>query len=184
MSNQFFVRVGVLGQIGCFSSADRIDFHRNCRVICRTTRGLEIGQVLARAETNHGSHPTDGVLLRPVTPEDDLLLARLEKKKQAAFQACLDTLAEQGVSAVLMDVEHLFDGQSLYFYFLGEVPPQVESITNHLAESYEATVQFRRFAEVLAEGCGPGCGTDDAVNGCGSSCDTCAIAGSCSTGNR
>ena len=46
-----------------------------------------------------------------------------------------------------MDVEHLFDGQSLYFYFLGEVQPEWESLTTELAATYEAKVRFQPFAE-------------------------------------
>ena len=36
-----------------------------------------------------------------------------------------------------MDVEHLFDGRSLFFHFLGDVPPEVEAVTQELAEAYE-----------------------------------------------
>ena len=80
-----------------------------------------------------------------------------------------------------MDVEHLFDGQSLYFYFLGEVTPELDAITGELAEIYETKVQFRKFAETLVKGCGPDCGTEDAAgNGCGTGgCATCAAASAC-----
>jgi hypothetical protein len=86
------------------------------------------------------------------------------------------------MSAVLVDVEHLFDGQGLFFYFLGEVPPEIESFTAHLAEAYETKVQFRRFTETLIEGCGPGCGTEEAKGqgGC-DSCTSCAVASACGT---
>jgi hypothetical protein len=52
-----------------------------------------------------------------------LLYARLEKHRHAAYRACAALLAEHSISAVLVDVEHLFDGQGLFFYFLGDVPP-------------------------------------------------------------
>ncbi len=81
-----------------------------------------------------------------------------------------------------MDVEHLFDGRTLWFYFLGEITPELSSITDELAELYEAQVQFRRFAETLTAGCGPGCGTEDAQGqGCQSCGTGCAIAGACGT---
>jgi hypothetical protein len=72
-----------------------------------------------------------------------------------------------------MDVEHLFDGQSLVFYFLGPHDPRLETITAELAEVYEAKVQFRSFADAVNVGCGPGCGTSEAIGGgCGTSCST------------
>ena len=172
----YFVRVGVFGAVGCFHAADGAGYLRAARVICRTSRGLEVGEVLAEATA---AEAPDGTVLRAVTVEDDLLLARLEKHKDQAYQACLDLLQERQLSAALMEVEHLFDGQSLYFYFLGQPSPEVEALTDELAEAYETQVRFRRFAETLSEGCGPDCG-EEAAGGCDSGgCSSCAVAAAC-----
>jgi hypothetical protein len=71
----------------------------------------------------------------------------------------------------------------LYFYFLGEVTPALEAVTEELATAYETKVQFRRFAETLTHGCGPGCGTDQAQgSGCSDgACTSCALAGACAS---
>ena len=149
-------------------------------MICRTSRGLEVGEVLAPADQIGDGGASDGSLLRRKTVEDELLIARIERHKDRAYQACREMLAERGISAVLLDVEHLFDGQSLYFYFLGEVTPEVEAVTAALADVYEANVQFRKFAETLSQGCGSGCGTEEASGGgCGSHCVTCVAVGHC-----
>ena len=89
-------------------------------------------------------------------------------------------LAERGVSAVLLDVEDLLDGQGLYFYFLGEVTPEIDACTAELADAYDAAVKFRQFTDTLLEGCGPGCGTDEAKGqgGC-ATCTGCAVASAC-----
>ena len=112
--------------------------------------------------------------------EDDLLVARLEKHRHEAFIACSELLASEGVPAVLVDVEHLFDGQGLFFYFLGEVPGSATGVIERLAETYETKVEFRKFTETLIEGCGPGCGTEEAMGqgGC-PSCTSCAVATAC-----
>jgi cell fate regulator YaaT (PSP1 superfamily) len=180
MAGQHFVRVGVLGSVGRFVSADGARYRRGARVICRTPRGLEVGEVLAAGES--ASHaPPEGSLLRGVTVEDDLLLARLEKNRAAAFAACSERLAEMAAPAVLVDVEHLFDGQSLFFYFLGEADPRLDAITSDLAEVYEAKAQLQKFAETLTAGCGPNCGTEEG-GGCGSGgCSTCAVLGACTS---
>jgi cell fate regulator YaaT (PSP1 superfamily) len=171
-----YVRVGALATVGCFQSAGAESFGRGTRVVCRTPRGLEVGEVLSSVETG-ASDAAEGTLLRRVTVEDDLLLARLERNREVAYRACEERLIERGIDATLVDVEHLFDGQSLYFYFLGETTPELDSLTAELAEVYEAQVQFRKFTETLVAGCGPGCGTDEAENGCASGgCSTCAVA--------
>jgi cell fate regulator YaaT (PSP1 superfamily) len=183
MSRQHLVRIGTLGQIGRFTSADVNRYARGARVICRTSRGLEVGEVLTPPGEDGEVSPADGTLLRGMTVADELLLARLERHRDDAYHACTALLAERGIAAVLMDVEQLFDGQSLYFYFLGEVTPALEAVTEELATTYETKVQFRRFAETLTHGCGPGCGTDQAQgSGCSDgACTSCALAGACAS---
>jgi hypothetical protein len=114
-----------------------------------------------------------------VTVEDHLLIARLEKNRLEAYEACCRRLVERGSSAILLDVEHLFDGRSLYFYFLGETTPELDSLTAELAETYEAKAQMQKFADTLTAGCGPNCGTEEGA-GCGSGgCSTCSVLSAC-----
>jgi cell fate regulator YaaT (PSP1 superfamily) len=152
-------------------------------VVLRTRRGLEIGQVLSPPDERDDSRQfADGDILRGMTVQDELLHARLEKNRQEAYQACSSLLAKNGVHALLVDVEHLFDGQGLFFYFLGDVNSALESYTERLAATYETKVQFRKFTETLIEGCGPGCGTEE-VKGRGGceTCSSCAVSGACGT---
>ena len=144
----------------------------------RTRRGLEVGEVLSSDNRDNVVEPPDGQLLRAVTVEDDLLLHRLEKNRENAYAACVELLEQRQIEATLMDVEHLFDGSSLYFYFLGNVTSEIESVTRELAETYEAKVQFREFTDAVERGCGPDCGTETA-EGCGTGCSSCAVASAC-----
>ncbi|NOZ40406.1 MAG: hypothetical protein GXP24_09290 [Planctomycetes bacterium] len=174
------VRYSLLGEVGRFVAADAVRYPRNSRVIVRSARGLEVGEVLAEPLPTEIGDPSDGQILRKMTVEDELLVARLEKHRHTAFEACSALLQEHNVRATLMDVEHLFDGAGLFFYFLGEVPAEAEQFTQQLAAAYETTVEFRKFAETLAEGCGPGCGTEAAMGqgGC-DDCTSCAVAAAC-----
>lgn len=181
---QHFVRVGLLGQIGRFAAEGGGRFARGNRVVLRTARGLEVGEVLSAAENVPGE--VDGALLRRLTVEDDLLLARLEKNKGEALLRCEEALKSRGMDVVLIDVEHLFDGKSLFFYFLGDTSPELDAITAELANAYDSEVQFQKFSDALTVGCGPGCGTEAATgSGCGTSgggCSSCGIASACGTG--
>ena len=186
MSRYHLVRVGAMGQVGRFAAVDAVRYPRHSRVIVRTRRGLEIGGVLTEPDdSDDGRTFADGDILRGMTVEDELLEARLEKHRHEAYAACAALLAEHKLPTMLVDVEHLFDGQGLFFYFLGEVPPAVETYTGRLAEAYETKVQFRKFTETLIEGCGPGCGTEEAKGqgGC-DSCTSCAVASACGTKRR
>lgn len=172
------VQVGLFGSVGRFRAADGRPRQDGTEVICRTERGLECGRVL-RVLPDDDCTAEDGVLLRKVTRDDRLILERINRFRDRAFVACEQRVRQSGLSAVLVDVEHLFDGQSVYFYFLGNVTPELTAMTEHLAETWEAKVKIRQFAERLAEGCGPDCGTGD---GCSSGgCGSCALKGSCRT---
>ena len=164
-----------MGVVGRFRAADLQVYPRDSRVICRTERGLEAGTVLCPVDPNPNQE-TNGTLLRRVGSEDQLILDRLEKFRERAFQACCDKLAERNIESVLVDVEHLFDGESVYFYFLGEVNPQLEGLTEELAATYDRKVRFKKFAETLAQGCGPDCGADAANCSLGG-CSSCSVGG-------
>jgi hypothetical protein len=122
----------------------------------------------------------DGVILRRMSVADDLLQARLDNKRDTAFSACQQLLQEAGIGGLLVDVEHLLDGEGLFFYFLGEPPAAAQQVTQQLAATYEVAIEFRRFAQTLEEGCGPGCGTPAAAGqgGC-STCVSCSVASAC-----
>jgi cell fate regulator YaaT (PSP1 superfamily) len=174
------VRYGLLGHVGKFAAVEALRYPRRSRVVVRSPRGLEVGEVLAEPGEEGSLEAADGQILRRMSVQDDLLEARLERRRHEAFAACQQLLAEAAVPAALVDVEHLFDGEGLFFYFLGDPPEQAHDITRRLAETYEAAVEFRKFADTLTEGCGPGCGTEEAKGqgGC-ASCTSCAVASAC-----
>ncbi|MBI3468229.1 MAG: hypothetical protein HY000_34940 [Planctomycetes bacterium] len=180
MARFHLVRIGALGHVGRFASVDATRYPRRARVIVRTSRGLEIGEVLSAPVADEPRDQMDGSILRRMTVEDQLLEARLLKNRGAAYDACSAWLATRELPAQLMDVEHLFDGQTLVFYFLGEQSPELETMIEELAELYDSRAQFRQFADTLTAGCGPGCGTDSATGaGCGSCASGCAVASAC-----
>lgn len=176
MTTHFLVRTGAWGEIGQFRTADGVCYQRRQRVICKTPRGLEIGEVVA--ETGVGIEVT-GKILRPMGEEDRMLQMRLEKYKVRAVEDCRRQIAEAGLKATLLEVEQLFDGRTLVFHFLGDATPELEAITDELADAYERNVRSRHFAKLLAEGCGPNCGTADA-DGCSGGCAVCVVASACS----
>jgi cell fate regulator YaaT (PSP1 superfamily) len=182
MPQVHLLRVGALATVGRFASADAVRYPRGARVIARTSRGLETADVRSHAEWD-GVTPLEGTILRGMTVEDDLLVARQARRRKAALTACSRRLDQLGLGVTLVDVEHLFDGRSLVFYFLGEPKVPVDALTAELAEVYEAKVQFRRFAEAVRAGCGPGCGTDAAAGcGTGGGCSAaCALTGACAS---
>jgi hypothetical protein len=158
-------------------------------VVLRTARGIELGEVLGRQSDVTGTNAigansvidgTDGKILRSFTAEDNLLQKQLEEAAQAAFEDCDRFLREIDSQDCLLEVEPLMDGKTLYFHFIGTPDESVTTHLQSLAEIFRETIQASRFAKLLEEGCGPGCGTEE-KGGCGSSgtCTVCVMAQSC-----
>ena len=178
----YLVRVGKLGQIGRFRPLQEWALRRGTRVVCRTQRGVEIGQVLGPAELKPSTLDlADGRLLRRMTVEDEILWGHLQEQADEALNACQQWLNDQKVDGLLIDVEPLLDGKTLYFHFLTEVSPEIQNHLDHLAAIYERSVRESKFAQLLEHGCGPGCGTEEAKNGCGTKggCAVCHVASKC-----
>jgi hypothetical protein len=217
----YFVRIGSWGDIARCRTAGGELYRRGTRVICRTPRGLEIGQITGDCQSEFDrctgeawpsadadavrlgeasdSCETDGVfdvpatatafatILRATTVEDELLLSRLETHRHEAIVECRACLSAAGSTAILLDVDQVFDAGTLVFYFLNPPDRRDTELVQRLAASYESRVRSGHFAKLLAAGCGPGCGTkscDDGESdagkakrgGCSGSCAVCVVA--------
>ena len=180
---QALVRVGLHGQIGRFQLTTSVTLNRRDRVVCRTARGLEVGTVVQPSSSGQASQgPTDGRILRKLRPEDELLWGHLQQLSHEAHQECVQWLHAQARPTSLLDVEPLLDGKTLYFHFLEPVRAETQEFVDHLVDIYERQVAESEFGQLLEQGCGPGCGTEQAVNGCstqGGGCAVCKVASHC-----
>jgi hypothetical protein len=181
-SRWFLLRLGMHGQVGRFCNEKNELLKRGERAICRTARGLEVGTVLGPSSPpSSGPEMADGAIVRPMTPEDELLWGHLQSLGEAALESCTGWLKSQQMDAVLLEVEPLMDGRTLYFHFLSEIDEPVQQYLDNLVALYEEQVRLSPFAQLLQQGCGPGCGTSSAKNGCSSrgGCSVCKIARAC-----
>ena len=181
-----FVRIGSLGEVHGAEAVFAMD--RGQRVLVRTGRGVELAEVLGPRQArlgktqdqtqdqaqNHGSVEAKPIqILRATTPQDELLIERLQQHKREAVEQCRQELSESGSDAILLEVDHLFDGGTLVMHFLGDIDKTAQTITQQVAKRYESVVRTEDLAKLLDEGCGPSCGTEEG-SGCGSGCAGCA----------
>ncbi len=189
MSDVYFCRIGKHSQIGKFRNLKSVDRPRGQEVVVRTARGIEIAEVLSQAtskstysleNSNSIVDAADGKILRSLTPEDRLLQQQLAKAATTAFESCQQLLQEIESQDCLLEVEPLLDGKTLYFHFIGTPDEGLTNQLQLLAEVFRETVQESRFAKLLEEGCGPGCGTEE-KGSCGESgaCTVCVVAKAC-----
>jgi len=159
-----------------------VQLERGEQIICRTARGIEMGEVLATTQPEYIELHSPGKFIRKSRPDDQLLWRQLTSLSVDANAACQAFLRDKAIPDVLLEVEPLIDGRTLYFHFLGDPSSETERHVQELSEIYQKSVASSRFAALLEHGCGPGCGTKE-KSGCGTGggCAVCAIAGGCTS---
>ena len=177
----YLVRVGVQQEIIPVQAGAQ-SLVRGEQIVCRTPRGIEMGEVLAATNLEYIETSCASTYIRKSRPEDKLLWRQLTSLSVSASTACQAFLRKQDTPDVLLEVEPLFDGRTLYFHFLGTPSLETEQHVQKLSDIYQKSVASSRFAALLEHGCGPGCGTKE-KSGCGTGggCAVCAIAGGCAS---
>jgi cell fate regulator YaaT (PSP1 superfamily) len=159
MASKYIVRHGAMRFLGEFEPADDRDYARGEEVVARTERGLEIGEVLWEATPQALellTEPTRGQIVRPLTAEDRVQLDRVRDNEQQEMDTCCRLILERQLPMELVDVEHLFGGERLVFYFLAEKRVDFRELVKDLAREYRTRIEMRQIgvrdeAKLLAD---------------------------------
>lgn len=129
------------------------------RVIARTPRGLELGEVLAEAEDRvkkQMDNPPNGTIQREATDDDEAELAVLAAKSVEDADTCFETIRELELPMDLVDVERLFGGERMVVYYLSESRVDFRELVKRLASQFQTRVEMRQIgvrdeAKLLAD---------------------------------
>lgn len=145
--------------LGVFSTSRNETFARGMRVVARTPRGLEAGEVLCEA-TEHAvanlANPSEGQILRAMTPQDELELRKIHEQEKQEFQACQRQIDKLGLEMKLVDVEHIFGGERVVVYYLAESRVDFRELVRLLAGEFQTRIEMRQIgvrdeAKLLAD---------------------------------
>ncbi len=162
---KYVVRHGVMRHLGVFSTRGGDRFARGMQVIARTSRGLEIGEVLCEAtehaltamkSSNAGEAPKTGQILREQTDDDAGELRRLLEQQQEEHEVCEKRIAELNLDMRLVDVEHLYGGERVIVYYLSEERVDFRQLVKNLASEFQTRIEMRQIgvrdeAKLLAD---------------------------------
>src|SRR5262245_11002613 len=140
-------------------SPPEMSYARGQEVVVHTERGLEIGEVLCEATpraVGYLSEPTRGQIVRAMTTDDLAELDRVREKEEVEFQRCKEFINERRLQMDLIDVEHLFGGERIIFYFLAEKRVDFRELVKDLAREYRTRIEMRQIgvrdeAKLLAD---------------------------------
>jgi cell fate regulator YaaT (PSP1 superfamily) len=156
---RYIVRCGVMRTLGVYSTSRGETLHRGVRVIARTDRGLEAGEVLCEATEQaltQLSDPRRGQVLRVMTAEDEQELDRLYAQQRREYELCQQLIEELGLPMRLVDVEHIFGGERVVIYFLAENRVDFRELVKRLSAELQTRVEMRQIgvrdeAKLLAD---------------------------------
>jgi len=158
--NPFLVRYGVMGWVDHFSAEEDATYAHRDRIILKTSRGEEVGEILSSASQQEQPVSSAGTILREFTPTDREILARQDDVTAHVFQDCQALIQERGMPTEIIDCEQLFDQQTVVLYYLGSRMPALEILAQELNANYAWRIVFHPVDEApAASGCSSGgCG--------------------------
>ncbi len=179
LPDHFLAQYGRSGGLGSFQSDGPLALRRGQKVLLDTPRGLEVGSVLRPANVRQArliGSSFSGHLVRPLTPEDEPQLARIQSLNQRIYESARNLAKGRDFS--VLDVEIFFDARRALIHFLGS-DAGLESLTPILAHEFGIEILWENNhapeepePEPEGGGCGkPDCGKTEGGGGC-SSCGT------------
>jgi cell fate regulator YaaT (PSP1 superfamily) len=160
MEARFVVRYGMTRFIGEFTTKGRDNYPRGGQVVVRSDRGLEVGEVLCPASDRTreylGAAEAKGHILRETTDQDRQKIDELRLQEREEFRGCQELIAKHKLAMQLVDVEHLFGGERLLFYYLSENRVDFRELVKALASRFRVRIEMRQIgvrdeAKLLAD---------------------------------
>lgn len=156
---RYVIRFGTTRAVGVFTPRGQDRYARGMRVIARTPRGLEAGEVLAEASDEQAKKmegAPGGQIIRPMTAEDDNEQTHIQSQEQAMFETCHSHVTRLSLPMQLVDVEHLFGGERLVVYYLAEERVDFRDLVKALASEFQTRIEMRQIgvrdeAKLLAD---------------------------------
>jgi cell fate regulator YaaT (PSP1 superfamily) len=157
--SKFLVRHGAMRFLGEFTAPPGLEVRRADLVITRTDRGTEAGEVLCASTTQVMSaipDPTRGDLIRIATREDRAKLKQLSELHEMDYSAGTRLIAHHKLPMQLVDVERIFGGERIVFYFLSENRVDFRELVKSMAREFHTRIELRQIgvrdeAKLLAD---------------------------------
>jgi len=179
------VRYGRMNAIGFFEHNEAEVPKGPTRVVVKTERGLELGHLVGQlgcykggqcrlsrgqaqeyyedSDINLGAQP-GGRFIRFATAEDVSEERHLNQIAEEEKEFCKKVIKEMGLPMKLIEVDHIFGGERIIFYFMSETRVDFRELVKRVAHEYQTRIEMRQIgsrdeAQLLGdyETCGQEC---------------------------
>ena len=159
MPVSYIVRHGVMRFLGDFTPELSATYIRGQQVLVQSDRGLEAGDLLRESTPEaiaYLTEPTRGTIVRAMTEEDLVYLEKLKAKENEAYIQGGEFIGQRSLQMELVDVEWLFGGERIIFYFLAEKRVDFRELVKDLAREFRTRIEMRQIgvrdeAKLLAD---------------------------------
>lgn len=156
---RYVIRYGAMRLLGVFSTRGQDRLSRGGKVIARTNRGLEVGEVLCEATeavAQSMEQQPGGQILREMSGDDANELNHIQTKERSEFEASRAHVGRLGLQMQLVDLEHLFGGERIVIYYLSEERVDFRDLVKALAAEFQTRIEMRQIgvrdeAKLLAD---------------------------------
>jgi cell fate regulator YaaT (PSP1 superfamily) len=179
------VRYGRMDTLGWFEHNETQIPRLPTRVVLKTDRGLELGQLVGQLCPYKGgqfrlhqdqikkyfddseidySFESAGKFVRYATADDVSEEKHLQKIAKGEMEYCRRLVEELDLPMKIVDAEHVFGGERILFYFMSDGRVDFRQLVKKLAHEYQTRIEMRQIgsrdeAKILAdyETCGQEC---------------------------
>lgn len=148
MTSKYVVRFGSTRNLAEFNARGDQQFPRGAQVVVRSDRGVEWGEVLCAATDRTagflGGGEARGRILRIAGDQDRVTREELIETEREEFDACKGMIAERKLQMELVDVEHIFGGERVIFYYLAEKRVDFRELVKALAKQLRTRIEMRQ----------------------------------------
>ena len=153
----YVVRCGVMKTLYVMNSNQIVS--RGDRVVARTPRGLEAGEVLCEATERvlqQMDSPAGGSIQRKTSQADENELAHIAARIDRDCEVCMELIRELALPMDLVDVERILGGERIVIYYLSEDRVDFRELVKRLASEFQTRIEMRQIgvrdeAKLLAD---------------------------------
>lgn len=162
--NELLIRYGRMGFLGWFSHNGVTVEKTRTRVVIKTKRGLELGDIVGpfcykgghfkntckEVEDYYDKRSKDyplaggGTFVRYAKPEDIMEAEHLDISANEELKFARKLAKDMNLPMKMVDSEHLLGGERIVIYFLSETRVDFRDLVKQLAKEYQTRIELRQ----------------------------------------
>ena len=163
-TKKMLVRYGKLGYLGWFDHNELELPQAPRKVIIKTDRGLEMGEMLGTGCYKHGNYKGkvvnlpeyyevaddeypigyNGQFVRFATKQDINEARHVRESAIDELKICRRYVAENNLQMKIVDFEHIFGGERIVFYFVSDGRVDFRDLVRQLAKEFQTRIEMRQ----------------------------------------